>query len=84
MYDFNEYIGNLAVFLSIISFLPVISTVYKTKKTNNLPYETILLVIAAQTCWFIYGLNINALATEYSGIFYVLAYLFVLYIKINN
>jgi len=79
-----EYIGYIAVFLSILSFLPVIHNIHKNKKTNNFPYETIFLVLASQTCWVIYGLKLNAVATEYSGIFYILTYLFMLYIKINN
>ena len=86
MYRMNkiEWTGYLAVFLGVISFFPVIQNIYKTKKTNNFPYKSILLALTAHACWFIYGLYTDTSATEYSGIIFILMYLFILYIKKNN
>ena len=78
-----EIIGYVAMCLSIMSFFPIVFTVYKTKKTNNFPYQSIFLALSAHTCWLIYGLYSNTSATEYSGFIFVLMYLFMLYIKMN-
>ena len=82
--DNIEFIGYMAVCLSVLSFFPVIKNIYKTKKTNNFPFKTIFLALCAQTCWLIYGLYNDTTATEYSGIIFILMYLFIMYIKVNN
>ncbi len=79
-----EMVGYVAVFLSIASFLPVVRNIYRTKKTNNFPYKTILMALLAHACWFVYGLYSNTSATEYSGILFILMYLFIFYIKMKH
>ena len=79
-----EMVGYVAVFLSIVSFLPVVRNIYRTKKTNNFPYKTILMALLAHACWFVYGLYSNTSATEYSGVLFILMYLFIFYIKMKH
>jgi len=33
-----ESVGELAAFLGVVSFMPIVYTVYRTKKTNNFTY----------------------------------------------
>ena len=52
-----EIISYVAMCLSIMSFFPIVFTVYKTKKTNNFPYQAFSSLV--NTCWLIYGLYSN-------------------------
>ena len=82
--DFSEIYGFIAMSVSVISFLPVIYTIYKTKKTNNFPFHGVFLALFAQTLWVTYGIYKNALATIISGILYFSMYSFILYIQKLN
>lgn len=86
MYMMNtiDLIGNIAVFLSILGFFPVVHNIYNTKKTNNFPYKSIFIALLAHSSWFIYGLYKDTSATEYSGFIFVLFYLFMLHVKMTN
>ena len=75
-------IGILATIIGIISFIPVILIIYKTKKTNNFPYYSIFLQIISNILWLIYGIYKKAYANMISGILYFLIYFFILYIKL--
>lgn len=82
--DFSEIYGFVAMSVSVLSFLPVIYTIYKTKKTNNFPYHGVFLALIAQTLWMTYGIYKNALATIISGVLYFSMYSFILYTKIKH
>ena len=47
--------GFLATIIGIISFLPVIYIVYKTKKTINFPYRTLILALLSNILWIYYS-----------------------------
>lgn len=77
--------GFLATIIGIISFFPVLYVVFKTKKTVNFPYYTLILALISNSLWIYYSLaeypNIRA-ETAFMGILYFLIYTFILYIKI--
>ena len=75
-------IGMLATIIGILSFIPVISVIYKSKKTNNFPYYSIFLAIISNILWFIYGIYKQTYANILSGTLYFLIYSFILYIKL--
>ena len=75
-------IGMLATIIGILSFIPVISVIYKSKKTNNFPYYSIFLAIISNILWFIYGIYKQTYANILSGTLYFLIYFFILYIKL--
>lgn len=79
--------GFLATIVGIISFLPVLYVVYKTKKTNNFPYKALILALVSNFLWIFYAFNKGpVLDTQvaFMGILYFLIYSFILYIKISN
>ena len=76
-----ETIGILATIVGVISFIPIVYVVYKTRKTNNFPYPTLYLAILSNLLWIIYGLYEPAFATIFQGALYFLIYTYVLYIK---
>ena len=84
MFDVIKIVGYIAVCLSILSFIPIVYNIYKTKQTNNFPYKTIFIALLAHMCWLVYGLYSHTVATEYSGIFFVFMYLFIFYVKMNH
>ena len=77
-----ENLGFLAMVLSIMSFFPVILNIYKTKKTNNFPYKSILLALFAHFFWLIYGIYNKTYANIISGLSFLIMHLIMLYVKI--
>ena len=81
---YTELVGHTAIVIGIISFVPVIYTIYKTKKTNNFPYKSLLFLIISQILWMIYGYLTSAYATLISGLLFTFIYFFILYTKHTN
>lgn len=79
-----ESVGDLAVILGVVSFMPVVYTVYKTKKTNNFPYKSLFFLVISQMLWVFYGYLVSAKATFVGGTLFSLIYLFILYTKYTN
>lgn len=77
----SEDIGYIATIISVISFLPIVYTVYKTGKTNNFPLKALILALMANSIWLIYGFYKNAKANIVSGGLYFLMYSYILYKK---
>ena len=77
----SEYIGHLATLISVISFLPILYTVYKTGKTNNFPLKALILGIIANITWLIYGIFKNTKANIISAGLYFLMYSYIFYKK---
>ena len=75
-------VGLLATFIGIISFLPVLLVVHKTRNTKNFPYRTLFLALASNVLWLTYGILKNSTATIIMGVLYFLIYTFILYNKI--
>ena len=76
-----EYLGILATIIGIISYLPVIENIYRTRKTNNFPYKTLFLAFLSNLIWLIYGIYQMTYANILSGILYFIIYLYILYVK---
>ena len=75
-------IGMLATIIGIISFLPVLLVIAKTRKTNNFPYVTLTLALISNITWIVYGAFKGAKASMVMGILYVLIYAFILVVKV--
>ncbi len=77
--------GYLATIIGIISFLPVIYIVFKTKKTINFPFNTLILALISNLLWIIYSIskypNIDK-QIAFMGLLYFSMYFFILYTKI--
>ena len=81
---YTKLVGDMAIVIGIISYMPVLLTIYKTKKTNNFPYKSLVFLVMAQILWVIYGYLASANATLISGLLFLLIYLFILYTKYTN
>lgn len=79
-----ESVGDLAVIMGMISFMPVVYTVHKTKKTNNFPYKSLVFLVISQMLWVFYGYLVSAKATFMGGLLFSLMYFFILYTKHTN
>ncbi len=80
----SKIAGFLATIIGIISFLPVLYVVYKTKKTINFPYRTLILALLSNLLWIYYSVakypKID-FQIAFMGILYFFIYLFILHTK---
>ena len=77
--------GLAATIIGIISFLPVIYIVYRTKKTDNFPFKALLLALISNTLWIYYAIAkgpVIDIEIALSGALYFFIYSFILYTKI--
>lgn len=82
--EFQNVTGLLATIIGIISFLPVVYLVYKTKNTSNFPYKTLILAIISNILWIYYAVATKTPADDqiaFMGTLYLCIYLFILYTK---
>ena len=45
--NFKHFAGLLATIIGVISFIPVLFTVHKTKKASNFPYRALILALTS-------------------------------------
>jgi MtN3 and saliva related transmembrane protein len=50
-----RYLGYLAGFLTVVSFLPQVLRTWKTRRTNDLSMEMFAIIITASILWIVYG-----------------------------
>ena len=50
-----RYLGYLAGFLTVVSFLPQVVRTWKTRRTKDLSMGMFGLIIAASILWIVYG-----------------------------
>jgi len=74
----GQIIASISGLLNIIAFSTLVLNVHTTKRTENLTYRWIILVLLAQSLLFIYGVINNAYglyipaATIVTGTLYIL------------
>lgn len=56
-----EIIGYLAGILSVLTFLPQIFKLYRTKSSNDLSAFMIIIFNSSVILWFVYGVSLNNL-----------------------
>jgi len=74
--------GVIATLIGIMSSIPIIFRVWRTKNTDFFPTFALTLSIISNTLWVIFGLYTGVLASLLSGILYLLFNVFILAIKI--
>ena len=57
--NFKHFAGLLATIIGVISFIPVLFTVHKTKKASNFPYRALILALTSNILWLYYALAKN-------------------------
>ena len=84
---YSKIAGFLATIIGIISFVPVLYVVYKTKKTVNFPYRTLILALISNLLWIYYSVakypKID-FQVAFMGVLYFFIYLFILQTKVFN
>ncbi|MFN2637269.1 MAG: SemiSWEET family sugar transporter [Gemmatimonadaceae bacterium] len=56
-----RYLGYLAGFLTVLSFLPQVIRTWRTKRTGDLSMGMFAIIITASVLWIVYG----AIATDW-------------------
>lgn len=92
MFDLENIWGNpikisglVATMIGIISFIPVLYIVYKTKITKNFPYKTLILALISNILWILYAAAKDKTIDKqlmFMGVLYFIIYLFILYTKL--
>jgi len=83
--NFKHYAGLLATIIGVISFVPVLFTVYESKKASNFPYRALILALTSNILWLYYALAKNPkidLQLAGMAILYFFIYSFILYTKV--
>ncbi len=80
--DYKEIIGYTATIISLISFIPVILNIAKTKKTNNFPFRTIFLALLGNSLFLLNGLLTSNHVMIFMGTVFILIYYYILHVKL--
>lgn len=81
--DYKQIIGYAGTIFTVLSFLPVVLNIYKTKKTNNFPYKTIILAYLGNGLILLNGILSKNNVLMFMGTIFVLIYSYILYIKLS-
>ena len=79
----KEIYGKLAIATGIISFIPIMYQIWKTKDTRNFTHKNLLLAIFSNIMWIIYGIKSDTSATKWSGLLYMSIYCYIMFFKIS-
>jgi MtN3 and saliva related transmembrane protein len=52
----TTYLGYLAGFLTVVSFIPQVLRTWRTKETKDLSVKTFGILVAAAVLWLLYGI----------------------------
>ena len=80
---YKDIIGYIATIIGVLSFLPVISNIYKTKKTNNFPFKTLILVLISNSLLILSGFLKKDFVFIFMGFIYIVIYSFILFTKLT-
>ena len=84
--NLGKFAGLAATTIGLISFLPILYVVYKTKKTKNFPYRALILALISNLLWIFYAAAKDHIIDKqlmFMGILYFFIYAFILYTKIQ-
>ena len=74
--------GKLAIITGIISFIPIMYQIWKTKDTRNFTHKNLLLAIFSNIMWIVYGIKGNTSANLWSGLLYLSIYCYIMIFKV--
>ena len=60
-FNYIDFFGFLAAFLTTIAFLPQLYKTWKTKSADDVSLFMLILFITGLICWIIYGIKINSI-----------------------
>ena len=59
-FNYIDFFGFSAAFLTTIAFLPQLYKTWKTKSAEDVSLIMLILFITGLICWIIYGIKINS------------------------
>ncbi len=79
-----EIIGLIAAILVVISWIPQVAKSLKTKKTADLSWGMIGILLASQMLWLYYGIAIGSLPVALTNFFTTVFLSFLAYLKLKH
>tara|TARA_Y100000287_G_scaffold166318_1_gene148850 strand:+ start:1004 stop:1288 length:285 start_codon:yes stop_codon:yes gene_type:complete len=78
-FKYLDIIGLSATIIGALRFIPLVAEVYRSKKTNNFTYGTLLFAFTSTILWIIYSIMRKSISLGFSaGIaFCVYVYIFI-------
>lgn len=86
LYDISTKSVNYGFFASmfgLMSFLPIVYNIVKTKNTSNFVWMGLILVVISSFFWMMEGLRINSLSLVVNTIIYIILYFVIIFIKLR-
>lgn len=78
----KHFIGTLAIMTGIVSFIPIMVSMWITKNHSNFTWLNLALALTSNLLWLYYGVFTNTSANVWSGILYFFIYVYILMFKI--
>ena len=82
-FNYIEFYGFIAAFLTTIAFLPQLYKTWKTKSADDVSLIMLILFITGLTCWIIYGIQINSIPILVANIITFILNFSILILKIT-
>ncbi len=79
-----EILGIVAAILVVVSWIPQLLKSWKTKKTGDLSWGMVGLLLFSQILWVVYGYAIGSLPVLLTNIFTTLFLSFLAYLKFRH
>ena len=82
-FNFTDFFGFAAAFLTTIAFLPQLYKTWKTKSADDVSLVMLLLFITGLICWIIYGIKIISIPILFANIITLSFNLSILILKLT-
>ena len=82
-FNYIDFFGFLAAFLTTIAFLPQVYKTWQTKSADDVSLVMLILFIIGLICWIIYGIKINSIPILVANIFTLIFNFSILILKIT-
>ena len=82
-FNYIDFFGFSAAFLTTIAFLPQLYKTWQTKSADDVSLVMLILFITGLVCWIIYGLNINSIPILVANIITFIFNFLILILKLS-
>lgn len=82
MYSMEIPYGMLASIASLISFLPIVYTIVKTKNTSNFVWSALLLAFISLSLRMIEGIQLGSMSLVFNTAVFIVFYIIIIGIKL--
>lgn len=82
MYSMEITYGALGSIASLVSFLPIVYTIVKTKNTSNFVWSALLLALLSSFLWMMEGIHLGSLPLVFNTAVFIGFYIVIIGIKL--